>query len=63
MRKLEAATAGAWVRLARSGSPNHKGLPNWPAYTPENRAVMIFDSPCHVEIDPTGEVRELLERM
>jgi para-nitrobenzyl esterase len=63
MRKLEAATSGAWASLARIGSPNHKGLPNWPAYTPENRAVMIFDSPCKIEIDPTAEVRELLERM
>jgi hypothetical protein len=23
---------------------------------------MIFDSPCHVENDPTGEVRQIMEK-
>ena len=62
MKKLEAASAGAWAQLARSGNPNHKGLPNWTPYTPEKRAVMIFDAPCRVENDPTGEVREIIEK-
>jgi para-nitrobenzyl esterase len=62
MRKLEAASAGAWALLARAGNPNHKGLPNWPAYTPQKRAVMIFDTPCRVENDPTGEVRQIMEK-
>jgi para-nitrobenzyl esterase len=62
MRKLEAASAGAWAQLARAGNPNHKGLPNWPAYTSRSRAVMIFDTPCRVENDPTGEVRQIMEK-
>jgi len=62
MRKLEAASAGAWASLARTGNPNHKGLPNWPDYTPQKRAVMIFDTPCRVENDPTGEVRKIMEK-
>jgi para-nitrobenzyl esterase len=62
MRQLEAATAGAWASLARNGNPNHAGLPNWPAYTADKRAVMVFDTPCRVEDDPTKEVREILER-
>jgi para-nitrobenzyl esterase len=62
MRRLEAASAGAWATLARTGNPNHKGLPNWPAYTPEKRPVMIFDTPCRVENNPTGEVRQILEK-
>ncbi len=62
MRQLEAASAGAWASLARAGSPNHKGLPNWPAYAPQKRAVMIFDTPCRVENDPTGEVRQIMEK-
>src|SRR5437588_8969205 len=52
MRKLEAASAGAWAAVAGTGNPNHKGLPNWPAYTPEKRATMVFDTPSHVENDP-----------
>ena len=62
MRQLEAASAGAWASLARGGSPNHKGLPNWPAYTPLKREVMIFDTPCGVESDTTGEVRQIMEK-
>ncbi len=62
MRKLEADTAGAWAALARTGNPNHKGLPNWQAYTPDKRATMIFDSPCHVENDPVGEVRQIVDK-
>jgi para-nitrobenzyl esterase len=62
MRKLEAASAGAWASLAHKGSPNHKGFPKWPAYTPAKRGVMIFDTPCRLEYDPTGEVRQIMER-
>jgi para-nitrobenzyl esterase len=62
MRQLEAASAGAWASLARAGSPYHKGLPDWPAYTSQKRAVMIFDTPCRVENDPTGEVRQIMEK-
>jgi para-nitrobenzyl esterase len=61
MHELEAATAGAWASLARNGNPNHAGLPNWPAYSADKRATMIFDTPCRVEDDPTKEVREIME--
>jgi para-nitrobenzyl esterase len=60
MRELEAQAAGAWVALAASGNPNHQGLPQWPAHTPEGKAVMLFDSPCRVEQDPGAELRALL---
>ena len=62
MRKLEADSAGAWASLARTGNPNHKGMPNWPPYSADKRAVMIFDAPCRVENDPTGEVRQIIEK-
>jgi para-nitrobenzyl esterase len=61
MHELEAATAGAWASLARTGHPAHAGLPKWPAYTADSRATMIFDNPCRVENDPTKEVRQILE--
>jgi para-nitrobenzyl esterase len=47
----------AWVRFARTGNPNHQGLPPWPRYTPENGAAMIFDNDCQVK---THHDRELL---
>ena len=61
MRVLESASAGAWAQMARTGNPNHKGLPNWPAYTVDKRATMIFDTPCRLENDPTSQVRQILE--
>jgi para-nitrobenzyl esterase len=63
MRQLEAAAAGAWASLARTGNPNHKGMPNWPAYSPDTRATMIFDTPCRIENDPTAEVRQILAKI
>lgn len=40
----------AWIQFARNGKPNHKGLPNWPAYTVKNGATMIFDNKCLVRL-------------
>ena len=34
---LQDKMAGAWAAFARSGNPNHKGLPNWPAFNKDTR--------------------------
>jgi para-nitrobenzyl esterase len=44
----------AWVSFARTGNPNHSGMPHWPAYTADSRATMYFDTPCVVRSDPEG---------
>ena len=36
--------SSAWINFAKTGNPNAKGLPEWPAYTPQNGATMIFDN-------------------
>jgi para-nitrobenzyl esterase len=52
----------AWIAFARSGDPNHDGLPNWPSYRPEQRATMIFDrGECAIVDDPWGAEREAWE--
>jgi para-nitrobenzyl esterase len=52
----------AWTSFARTGNPNHDGLPHWPKYTAEHRAVMFFDAPCEVLNDPEGEGLRLMAR-
>jgi para-nitrobenzyl esterase len=54
---LQDKMSGAWASFARSGNPNHKGLPNWPAFKADQRATMIFDNQCKVVNDPHGEER------
>jgi para-nitrobenzyl esterase len=49
--------SGAWAAFARSGNPNHKGLPNWPAFTTARRATMLLDNECKVTYDPDREER------
>ena len=47
----------AWVAFARSGNPNHKGLPQWSPFSADRRATMIFDNECSAVDDPHREER------
>jgi para-nitrobenzyl esterase len=51
--------SGAWTTFARTGKPNYKGLPEWPAYNVEKRATMVFDFESKVVNDPFAEERKL----
>ncbi|HVB23464.1 MAG TPA: carboxylesterase/lipase family protein [Ktedonobacteraceae bacterium] len=48
----------AWMAFARDGVPAARELPRWPAYNPDQRSTMIFDTTCGVEDDPGGVLRE-----
>ena len=50
----------AWINFARHGNPNHSGLPEWPAFTTEGGATMIFDSTCEVQYHHDTKLMELL---
>ncbi len=51
----------AWLAFARSGDPNHAGLPEWPAYDIQNRATMVFDDVSKVVNDPRGRERAIID--
>lgn len=49
----------AWIAFARTGNPNTPELPNWPTYSTDHRATMLFDEECRMVDDPQSEERRL----
>lgn len=47
------------IAYARTGDPNHSGLPHWPAYDLRRHATMIWKTPPTVKDDPRGRERGL----
>ena len=56
---MAAKMSSAWIEFARSGNPNVKTLPFWPAYDASRRATMIFNDVCEVHEDPGSQERLL----
>jgi para-nitrobenzyl esterase len=56
-RRMADQMAAGWVAFAKTGNPNHAGIPDWPAYTPDKRQTMIFNQTSRVENDPWSELR------
>jgi para-nitrobenzyl esterase len=54
---LTEAMSGALIALARTASPAHAALPDWPGYTLDRRSTMRFDLPPAVVDDPDGAQR------
>lgn len=51
-----------WVAFARTGNPNSKNLPHWPAYSAADREVMIINTESRAEKDPDRVAREAIEK-
>ncbi|CAN5798777.1 carboxylesterase/lipase family protein [soil metagenome] len=51
----------AWIAFARTGRPQHGGLPIWPDYRIDTRPTMIFDTECRVVNDPQRIQRQAWE--
>ena len=59
-RALAARVSEAWIRFARTGNPNHDGLPHWPAYSDATCPTMIFDNECTVRNNPDQKQRQVV---
>ncbi|MCR8667882.1 carboxylesterase family protein [Aestuariibaculum sp. M13] len=62
-RKLAEKMGLALTNFARTGNPNHSGIPHWPAYDDEKGAVMILNDICEVRNDPDREARDLANKI
>jgi para-nitrobenzyl esterase len=60
-RRLSDQISDAWLAFARTGNPNHPGLPAWPAYAAQGAATMVLDDPCRVEVAPDTALRRAVE--
>jgi para-nitrobenzyl esterase len=53
--QLAVSMSEAWLAFSHKGNPNHPSIPKWEPYSAKNRATMIFDVPCRIEVDPYRE--------
>jgi para-nitrobenzyl esterase len=57
---LATTMSTAWANFAHHGTPSAPGLAAWPAYSPANRKVMVFNTRPWLGDDPAGAERRAL---
>jgi para-nitrobenzyl esterase len=62
-KTLAAQMSEAFIAFARTGNPNHSGLPQWPVYDVATRSTMVFDAQSRVASDPRGDARRLFAQV
>ncbi len=55
--------SSAWINFAKTGNPNHNGLPQWPEYNSENTSTMFFDNNCEMTPQHDKEFLALMADM
>jgi para-nitrobenzyl esterase len=59
--KLSDIMSSYWVNFARSGNPNGKGLPLWPAFDSSSSMVIILGDKVEAEVLPNRKQLEFLD--
>lgn len=55
--------SGAFTAFAKTGDPNHAGLPRWTPYSLQRRETMLMDVTPRLVNDPRGDERRLFSRV
>ena len=50
----------SWINFAKTGNPNHAGLPKWDAYTAEKGTTMFFDNKCSIRYHHDEELMKVV---
>jgi para-nitrobenzyl esterase len=58
--KLAEKISTAWISFAKTGNPNHKGLPLWESYNTNKYTTMYFDNVCKIIYNHDKELMELV---
>jgi len=58
-QKIADQMSAAWVAFAKSGNPNHKGMPNWTPWDPDKRATMVFGPTASTLVNDPGKDERL----
>jgi para-nitrobenzyl esterase len=58
-RSLAARMSDAWIHFARSGNPNHSGIPQWKPFDPATSGTMVFDDECVFREHLDGDTQKI----
>ena len=59
-RELASAVSESWIQFARTGNPNHPGIPDWPAFSADKCQTMLLDRPCKMKENPDTHERQAI---
>ena len=59
-RELASAVSESWIQFARTGNPNHRGIPDWPAFSADKCQTMLLDRPCKMKENPDTHQRQAI---